>query len=157
MMPYEIISHSIEETMAIGQTIGSLLEPGDVIGLTGALGAGKTWLVKGMAKGLGVTEWVNSPAFDLVHEYQGNLPIYHMDFYRLDILSNEDILWLRTYFDNPTSICIVEWSEKFISNFSDQYVTITMAYLDTPEKRKITLNSVNQACQRLMFQFNKPL
>src|SRR5213593_2452264 len=73
-----------EETIALGERLGRVAEPGDLVCLWGELGAGKTQLAKGIAKGLGVADTVNSPTFVLMAEYTGRLPLFHLDLYRLD-------------------------------------------------------------------------
>ena len=79
------ISRSPEETLQLGEQWGSEAPAGSVIGLTGDLGAGKTQLVKGIARGLGVSDRVHSPTFALLHEYRGGrLPLFHLDLYRLE-------------------------------------------------------------------------
>jgi len=81
------ISRSPEETLALGEAWGRAAEPGWIIGLTGELGSGKTQLIKGLARGLGITVPVLSPTFVLVHEYLGGrLPLFHLDLYRLETL-----------------------------------------------------------------------
>src|SRR5690348_17354118 len=79
MVPVEFISQSVAHTQRAGSALAQLLQPGDIIWLEGDLGAGKTTFTKGVAQGLGVTGYVNSPTFTLVNEYQGRMPIYHMD------------------------------------------------------------------------------
>src|SRR6266700_3811096 len=79
----EWVTRTDEETRAVGEALGRHLEPGDVVCLAGPLGAGKTTLAQGIARGLGVDEIVNSPTFTLVQEYAGRLPVYHLDVYRL--------------------------------------------------------------------------
>jgi tRNA threonylcarbamoyladenosine biosynthesis protein TsaE len=102
---------SADETANIGEKIGSVLEKGDVIALSGSLAAGKTTLAKGIAKGIGVEEEVTSPTFTLISEYRGRVPLYHMDMYRLDgqldfeNLGAEEMLY-------GDGVCLIEWSEK---------------------------------------------
>lgn len=79
----ESVTRSDEETRSIGEALGRLLGPGDVVCLEGPLGAGKTTFAQGVARGLGVEEVVNSPTFTLVQEYAGRLPVFHLDVYRL--------------------------------------------------------------------------
>src|SRR3989442_4027954 len=80
-----IVTHSPEETHALGAQWGEQAQPGWIIGLVGDLGAGKTQLVKGLAEGLGITSRVQSPTFTLVHEYSdGRCPLFHLDLYRLE-------------------------------------------------------------------------
>jgi len=82
----DLATNSAEGTRAVAEAIGTLLEPGDVVSLTGDLGAGKTAFVQGAARALGVAEPVLSPTFTLVREYEGTTRVYHLDVYRLDRL-----------------------------------------------------------------------
>lgn len=107
------ISHSPEETFALGKELASTLCAGDVVALDGDLGAGKTHFIKGLAAGLGFTSEVTSPTFTLIHEYTGGrLPLFHFDFYRLE---TEDDL-LRIGFEDylaSDGILAIEWASKF--------------------------------------------
>ena len=107
-----IISNSPEQTLALGESWAAESEPGWVIGLEGDLGAGKTQLVKGIARGLGITEPDRSPTFTLVCEYEGKLPLHHLDFYRLE--NAEQILGagLEPYF-TPEGITVIEWINRW--------------------------------------------
>lgn len=111
----KITTHSAEETIALGEKIGSLLKPGDIIAMSGTLAAGKTTITKGIAKSLGVNDTITSPTFCLISEYEGTkMPLYHMDVYRLD--SVEDFINLGV--DDMLfgeGVCIIEWSEKIKS------------------------------------------
>lgn len=113
MSKHQIISNNAEETELIGERLASLLEAGDVLTLEGDLGAGKTTFTKGIAKGLGVSRTVNSPTFTIVKEYEGRLPLYHMDVYRLED-SDEDI-GFDEYF-NGGGVSVVEWAQ-FIEDY----------------------------------------
>ena len=107
------ISNSAEETIAAGQTYGRSAAKGDVLALTGDLGAGKTQFVKGFVAGVGSAAEVTSPTFVLVHEYEdGRLPVYHFDFYRLD---NKEAV-LRIGFDDYVfgdGVTLIEWAERY--------------------------------------------
>jgi tRNA threonylcarbamoyladenosine biosynthesis protein TsaE len=107
------ISHSPAQTEALGETWGREAQPGLVIGLTGDLGAGKTQLVKGLARGLGIPERVHSPTFALVNIYSGGrVPLAHLDLYRLD--SREQILAAGLEeFLRPSGITVIEWAERW--------------------------------------------
>lgn len=134
---------SPEETLEFGRRIGAVMRSGDIIALVGDLGMGKTWLAKGIAFGLQVPEheYVNSPAFDLIHEYQGRLPVFHMDFYRLDHLSIEDSLWIQEYFDR-SGVCIIEWANKFIDQLTNSYLKIELSPGDGDGKRELSITDV---------------
>ena len=108
-----IISHSPEETFAFGRSFAARLRRGDVLGLCGDLGAGKTHFVKGLAAGLGASAEVTSPTFTLIHEYiGGTLPLYHVDFYRLDESEDALKIGIDEYLDGD-GVTAVEWADKF--------------------------------------------
>ena len=105
---------SPEETIELGKKIGLRLQRGDVIAMQGTLAAGKTTITKGIALSLGVEDTITSPTFCLISEYQGKMPLYHMDVYRLD--GAEDLAGLGT--DDMIygeGVSIIEWSEKIMS------------------------------------------
>jgi tRNA threonylcarbamoyladenosine biosynthesis protein TsaE len=106
------ISHSPAETESLGETWGRIARHGWVIGLTGDLGAGKTQLVKGLARGLGITARVHSPTFTLVNEYAGGrLRLFHLDLYRLE--SSKQILGAGLEeFLQPDGVAVIEWAER---------------------------------------------
>src|ERR1700734_1455181 len=107
-------SHSAEETAALGEAWAKEARPGWVIGLSGDLGAGKTQLARGLARGLGSEARAHSPTFALLNEYRGGrLPVYHIDLYRLD--GREQIIGagLEIYLTRPDGITIVEWIERW--------------------------------------------
>ncbi|MHB8524346.1 MAG: tRNA (adenosine(37)-N6)-threonylcarbamoyltransferase complex ATPase subunit type 1 TsaE [Limisphaerales bacterium] len=107
------ISHNPEETEALGEAWGRTAESGLVIGLTGALGSGKTQLVKGLARGLNVTARVHSPTFTLVNEYpDGRLPLFHLDLYRLETQAQIIAAGLEEFFA-PAGIAVIEWAERW--------------------------------------------
>ena len=112
-MNYKYTSRCEEDTMEIAENIESEKFPGMVICLDGELGSGKTVFVKGFAKALGLKETITSPTFSLVKEYpDGEMPLYHMDVYRLDD-SNEEF-GLDDYL-NQEAVCIIEWPEMIES------------------------------------------
>ena len=110
------ISHSPEETLQLGKSLGSSLIPGDIILLNGDLGAGKTHLTQGICYGLGLDEgsYIRSPTFTLINEYPGKLPIYHIDLYRIDSLEEIYSLGLEEILFNQ-GVTIIEWAEKLRS------------------------------------------
>ncbi|HEV7925517.1 MAG TPA: tRNA (adenosine(37)-N6)-threonylcarbamoyltransferase complex ATPase subunit type 1 TsaE [Verrucomicrobiae bacterium] len=111
------ISHNPAETAALGEQWGRDAQPGWVLGLSGGLGAGKTILAAGLARGLGVTARVQSPTFALVNEYRdGRLPLFHLDLYRL--ASRDDIIaaGLEPYLVRPSGVAVVEWIERWLED-----------------------------------------
>ena len=109
------ISHSPRETEALGEAWAAALSPGWLLGLTGDLGAGKTQLVRGLARGLGCPDRVHSPSFALLVEYHGGrLPLYHLDLYRLNDPPEIVAAGLEEYLLNPQGIVVVEWIERWL-------------------------------------------
>lgn len=105
-----LVTATPEDTCAVGAAVASALRPGDVLSLTGELGAGKTCFVQGAARGLGVTERVTSPSFVLRREYTGRLPILHLDVYRLDNLHEVDDLGYDEVLDHE-HVTFIEWGD----------------------------------------------
>ena len=143
------ISHSPEETLQLGKSLGSSLIPGDIILLNGDLGAGKTHLTQGICYGVGLDEgsYIRSPTFTLINEYQGKLPIYHIDLYRIDSLEEIYSLGLEEILFNQ-GITIIEWAEKLRSpknrknlllNIQDRIEVNIVIVSDS--KREITFNT----------------
>ncbi len=107
----EYYTHSEEETERLGEILAGKISPGTIIAYEGDLGAGKTAFTRGLARGLGVTDRVTSPTYTIVNEYEGRIPLFHFDMYRLS--SSEelfDIGW-EDYLDRK-GILAVEWSER---------------------------------------------
>ena len=102
---------SAEETRAAGERLGRTLGPGDVVALTGDLGAGKTCFVQGLARGLGATTWPTSPTFVLVNEYRADLPIHHVDAYRIGSPAEMIDIGLSELIDGD-GVTVVEWADK---------------------------------------------
>jgi tRNA threonylcarbamoyladenosine biosynthesis protein TsaE len=136
-MTTEIITHSAEETIALGQTLASELAPPLIVLLRGDLGAGKTTLVKGIAEGFNaaLAENVTSPTFTLIHEYRGPLvTLYHIDLYRIDTPCELETLGLDDLFA-PNCILLIEWGEKFSRLRRDRNVEITLEQVGETERR----------------------
>ncbi|MCC6100073.1 MAG: tRNA (adenosine(37)-N6)-threonylcarbamoyltransferase complex ATPase subunit type 1 TsaE [Lactobacillus sp.] len=122
-MTKTITVHSADQTMTIGEKLAAYLAPQDLILLDGDLGAGKTTLTKGLAKGLGITRPIKSPTFTIIREYQdGRIPLYHMDVYRLEEGGGDD-LGLEEYF-NGDGVNVVEWSKFVADELPDDYLRI---------------------------------
>ncbi|MBI4432834.1 MAG: tRNA (adenosine(37)-N6)-threonylcarbamoyltransferase complex ATPase subunit type 1 TsaE [Candidatus Omnitrophica bacterium] len=129
---------SLAQTRKIGQAIGQQLKAGDVVALTGELGAGKTTLVKGIAHGLGVKkadETVSSPTFTLIHEYAGREKVYHLDWYRLARVEGEDA-FLAEECMRSGGVCLIEWAERGRNLLPAKHLKITMKHAG-PSSRQI--------------------
>ena len=107
----DFFSHSESETLAHAATFAASLHAGDVVALKGPLGAGKTLFCRGVAHALGYSGLVNSPTYALVHEYEGRIPVYHMDLYRLAPGADWEEIGLSHYLDSG-GVCLIEWPER---------------------------------------------
>ena len=126
----EYLSHSVEETEALGETLGKTLQPGAVVAYFGGLGMGKTAFTRGLARGLGCTERVTSPTFTIEMVYEGGrLPLYHFDLYRLD---DPDQLEDTGLFDvlGADGVCSIEWGEQFADEIGPQRMDVFLMRLD---------------------------
>ena len=121
----EYVSHSAEETEAFGEALAARLRPGDVVAFRGGLGMGKTAFTRGLARGLGCTGRVSSPTFTIVNEYDGPLPLFHFDMYRLG--GEEELFGIgwEDYLDRG-GVCAVEWSELAEGALPDGTVQVTL-------------------------------
>jgi tRNA threonylcarbamoyladenosine biosynthesis protein TsaE len=144
-MDYQIISSSVEETVEFGRQIGRQLRGGEILGLIGPLGAGKTYLIKGIAEGAGAGPGVviNSPTFVIVNEYKGKVEIYHIDAYRLNRIQEFEMIGFDDYC-TPSSVVVIEWADKVekVLN-STGYVRIELFYLGQ-KQRKIRIENFPQ-------------
>ena len=137
-MIYEFLSNDREETIAHAYSIGTKLIPGDVILLTGDLGAGKTTFTKGIGKAIGVTKVINSPTFTIVKEYKGNMPLYHLDLYRLDGVGEDFDLEVYIF---GQGVSVIEWPYQAEGLLPNEYLMINIKYLDE-NRRQFTIEEV---------------
>jgi tRNA threonylcarbamoyladenosine biosynthesis protein TsaE len=137
--------------------MGKYLEPGTVIALIGELGCGKTLLTRGISAGLGVPlRLVNSPTFVLVNEYQGRLPVFHMDLYRLDEAADIVDIGLVDYLARAESgVIIVEWAEKVLPLLPPEHLRVEFDILSA-RKRNITFSGEGDKYIRLIGKIKKP-
>ena len=143
-MNLSLRTETADDTRAVGEALAPLLRVGDVVLLTGELGAGKTTFVRGVAHGLGATEHVASPTFTLVREYvSGRVPIAHVDVYRLDRLQDVMDLALEELEDGACAL-LVEWGDAVEDLLPDDHLTVELAAEDVSgargsEARRIVL------------------
>ena len=133
------VTNSAEETRALGEKLASRLRAGDVVILEGELGAGKSELARGIARGLGVTETVTSPSFTILNVYEsGRCPLYHFDWYRLE--SEEELyeLGMDEYLGGD-GIAVVEWAERCPDAVPENVLRIRLE-VTGGESRRITVN-----------------
>ena len=128
---YQRTTSSPEETRKLGCALGGLLRGGEILGLSGDLGSGKTCLVHGLAEGLevGGNSWVRSPTFTLINEYDGRLPLIHVDLFRVAQGAEMEDLHLEEYFASG-GVCVVEWFERLDSMGVDEFLGVHFRYVD---------------------------
>jgi tRNA threonylcarbamoyladenosine biosynthesis protein TsaE len=143
-MEFETVTNSPAETIALGRAVGEQLTGGEIIGISGPLGSGKTHLIKGIAAGLGAEDYargVTSPTFVLVNEYHGRLDIYHVDAYRLDTPADFESIG----FDDlcsPNSVVLIEWADKVESALRLlDYIRITLSHAG-PTQRAVRITDL---------------
>jgi tRNA threonylcarbamoyladenosine biosynthesis protein TsaE len=124
---FVVESRTVRTTMAWGRRLGALLQGGELIGLVGALGAGKTCFVKGLARGLDLPEeQIVSPTFTMIQEHRGRVPLYHIDLYRLERVTIDD-LGLRDYLF-AEAVSAVEWFERLRDGAEMERISIALSY-----------------------------
>ncbi|MCH5288382.1 MAG: tRNA (adenosine(37)-N6)-threonylcarbamoyltransferase complex ATPase subunit type 1 TsaE [Treponema sp.] len=134
-----LLSRNEAETITLGQKIGAKLQRGDIIALQGTLGAGKTTITKGIAQALGIQDTITSPTFCLISEYEGTMPLYHMDVYRLEDsddfinLGADDMLYGQ-------GVTLIEWSEKIMQELPQKTIVLQLIPNDDGS-RTITLEN----------------
>ena len=136
MSKFEFIAKNPEQTMEFATHIAQKLQPGDVIALEGDLGAGKTTFTKGLAVGLGIQKMVNSPTFTIIKEYQGQIPLFHMDVYRVND-SFEDF-GFDEYFEG-SGVTVVEWAHLIKEQLPEERLTIYL-YREEEQSRRIVVD-----------------
>jgi tRNA threonylcarbamoyladenosine biosynthesis protein TsaE len=141
-------SQSAEATRALGEALGRLLQPGDVVGLSGEMGAGKTTFAQGVGEGLEVPEPVSSPTFALVHEYRGRVPLWHLDTYRVASLDElVDLSWQELL--AGCGVVLVEWPERIAAGMPPGRLDVLLRYGDG-DCREIEFAPRGDRMQRLV-------
>ncbi len=144
-----------EETRQFGEKMALLLQAGDIICLNGDLGAGKTAFSQGIARGLGVTTHVTSPTFTLINEYEGRLPLYHFDVYRLGNSEAMADLGYEEYFFG-SGVCLVEWAELVEDVLPEERLDITLLKDEEAEEvRLIKFTPRGQRYKQLVEEMNQ--
>lgn len=142
-MIIDVTTNSADDTVKFSRKFGSQLKGGEVIALYGALGSGKTHLIKGIVAGLGAKDAANevtSPTFVLVNEYSGRLEVYHLDAYRLDSIAQFEQIGFDDYC-HPGSVVLIEWADKVEQALSGiNYIKIELSHLG-PTARKIRITN----------------
>lgn len=141
-----------EQTKEIGYKLGKLLTPGSVICLIGDLGAGKTTMTQSLARAIGVDDYITSPTFTIVNEYEGRMPLYHFDVYRI---GSSDEMYDIGYdeYINGDGVCIIEWANLIDDILPDEYLYIELKYKDM--SREMTLNPVGEKYEKIVEELIK--
>ena len=135
----ELVTRAVDETREVAAALAELLGPGDVVSLSGDLGAGKTAFVQGAATALGVTDPVGSPTFVLVREYRGHVPIYHLDVYRLERLQEVLDLGFEDFLD-PRGVVFVEWGDAIEPLLPDSHLRVGLRIEDDGDTRRLAVH-----------------
>ncbi len=149
----DFITHAIAQTQKAGERLGQLLQAGDIVLLEGELGAGKTTLTKGIARGLGVAGYVNSPTFTLVNEYQGRLPVYHLDCYRLESGAEAEGFGIEEYLYGD-GVTLIEWPQRIAEILPVENLRIKLAYV-SETRRSLRLEPTGARYVQLVNDFKK--
>jgi tRNA threonylcarbamoyladenosine biosynthesis protein TsaE len=139
------ISSSVIETRRFAEKLANHVNAGDVLALEGDLGAGKTTFAQGLAKGLGITEQIDSPTFTILKTYDGRIPLYHMDVYRVD--STDDFFDLEEYLYGE-GVCLVEWASKVSEILPEETIFLEIKVLEDG-RRKIAILLTNDRSVQL--------
>jgi len=146
---------SPDETIAFGLALGRVLKAGDVISLSGDLGAGKTYLTKGIAQGLSIWEVVTSPTYTIMQIYDADLPLYHFDLYRLERAEELQELGFDEYIYGQ-GVSVIEWAEKFPEILPNAYLAINISYIgDAGSGRKIELKALGERYHQRLEELKK--
>lgn len=148
----DFISHSAEQTRRLGERLGGLLAGGDRLFFVGDLGSGKTCMIQGIGRGLGVTVPITSPTFTLINEYVGSrFKLYHIDLYRIGNIQETFSFGLDEYLYGD-GICAVEWAERADALWPPEYLLVRPRYIDE-SKRGFTFTAVGARYDRLIQDF----
>ena len=134
-----VISRSPAQTQALGRWLGERLQPGDFVALVGELGAGKTALSTGILAGLGVSRTGGSPTFTLLWEYEGRIPVFHWDVYRLEDAAELEDLGFEEYFFSDHGVNLVEWADRVRPLWPDEVLEISLSYGSGEQERVLEL------------------
>ncbi len=140
------VTKSAEETRKLAQRLGALLSEGSLVILTGDLGAGKTTFTQGLAKGLGIEKRVISPTFTILRIYQGRMPLYHIDAYRLE--GNDADLGFEEMMEDD-GVCVIEWPDFLRDRLPEEYLEISIT-LEKDFSRVLSVNARGEKYEKIL-------
>jgi len=146
MVEYKLTSSNTDETMEIGRQLAKFLMAGDVVAFWGDLGSGKTYFIKGICEGLKIEDDVTSPTFTIMNIYEGDLSVYHFDFYRIDMKVDVYGLGYEEYFYG-NGICLIEWANRIESFLPDERIEIHIdnsVFESSDDERHIVIRMIGQ-------------
>lgn len=134
-------TEGVEATRALAAAVAELAAPGDVLLLSGELGAGKTAFVQGFGAGLGVEERITSPTFTLAHHYDGRLTLHHLDVYRLERLAEIEDIGVAELLDGD-GVVLIEWGDAVAPALPQDYLEVELTYGEGDDEREVELRCV---------------
>ena len=149
---FEIISKSPAETADLGKKIGAMLPEGVVICLYGDLGAGKTLFVQNLARGMGIDEDVTSPTFNIMNVYEGRLPLYHFDLYRLEQEYELEDIGFFDYVEESDGIVVIEWADKFADCLPEDYLLLSIERTGNDDNERKLIFDIRGTAYANIFQ-----
>ena len=149
----DFISHSAEQTRRLGERLGELLTGGDLLFFVGDLGSGKTCMIQGIGRGLGIETPITSPTFTLINEYVGRFRFYHIDLYRIENVQEVFSFGLDDYLYGD-GICAVEWAERADALWPQEHLLVRPRYIDE-NKRGFTFTAVGTHYDQLIRAFKR--
>lgn len=147
---FSIVTKNPEATKQVGKNLGQNLSAGSIVTLTGELGSGKTTLVQGIGEGLMVKGLIKSPSFVIINEYDGPLPLYHFDLYRLNNAEEIFSLGYEEYLYEKRGVVVIEWAEKIKDFLPEEYLEINLRIVNPV--RKSFFNGVNLSKRKISGQ-----
>ncbi len=150
MGSWSVLTRSPGQTRGWAEKLGKLLQGGEVIGLMGELGAGKTCFVRGLAEGVEVARnaWIRSPTFTLINEYHGRLPVYHIDLYRVGDRNELESLNLREYLYSD-GVSVIEWFEYLPAGEVEEYLELRISHKNGSH-RELTFIAHGERYERIL-------
>jgi tRNA threonylcarbamoyladenosine biosynthesis protein TsaE len=132
---------ALDATQAVGAALAGIVERGDLVLLSGEMGAGKTAFTQGLGRGLGVSERITSPTFTIAHQYEGRFPIHHLDVYRLEHLNEALDVGLGEILDDG-SLVVIEWGDAIVPVLPRDFLEVQLAFGERDDDRRLTFRPV---------------